>query len=136
MNFPTIPTLDDITKAESYNGKDVINELEKLRVGYPTLPVKPRLGIKHTSDEAIVYSADLKVYEKEIAEYNANKKEINEHNVKVGDLIREWIKEDTGLNDIPAQYRDKVYSFAYSHGHSGGHREIRNYLVDLVDIFN
>jgi len=136
MDFLKLPTLEEIIANESGIYNDVIDQLQKFRYSYPVTPIKPRLAIKHTADEATRYSIDLKDYEREMEIYNAEKKEIIAHNNKVDKLIEDWVKEDTGLNDIPAQYRDKVYSLAYSHGHSGGHREIRNYLIDLVNIFN
>ena len=47
-----------------------------------------------------------------------------------------YIREKSGLNDIPEDKRSKVYSLAWDRGHSSGYAEVYNELVSLVDLFN
>ena len=106
-------------------------------VQYPINPTKPHLSPKHTSEDAKQYAINLDKYEtieypkfrEEKAKYQAERNEIES-------VVIEFIKEESGLNTIPEQYRDKIYSKAYKDGHSGGYYEVYNHLLDLIEIFN
>ena len=39
------------------------------------------------------------------------------------------------LEQVPEQYRDKLWEYAYMQGHSCGYQEVYNYMLDLVEIF-
>jgi hypothetical protein len=55
---------------------------------------------------------------------------------RVYSLLTIKLKEDSGLNTIPEQYRDKVYAYAYEQGHSSGMSEVSIYLERLLQIFD
>ena len=101
--------------------------------------VRPIRPILHTNtpnkEELEEYNSKLDVYTKESAEYEKSVNAYKEEFVRLYGLLEDMIKEDSGLNTIPEQYRDKVYSYAYQQGHSSGYGEVYNYLLDLVDIF-
>jgi len=50
--------------------------------------------------------------------------------------MESYIKDIAGLNTIPKQYQEKVWSKAYSDGHSNGYVEVYNCLNNLLEIFN
>ena len=101
----------------------------------PKIPKKPIIHINNSSD-AKQYAIELEEYEKKYAEYEDNFYEYKKIKIAIENVIVEFIKEMSGLNDIPEQYRDKVYSKAYEYGHSSGLSEVYNTLLDLVEIFN
>lgn len=68
--------------------------------------------------------------------YKAYQHKVNAHNRAVNNLIEEYILEESGLNTIPEQYRDKVGRYAYDVSHSSGHYEVYQTLCELVKIFN
>ena len=79
---------------------------------------------------------NLKNMKKKYAEYEVRYFEYKKVKIAIENVAVEFIKEMSGLNEIPEQYRDKVYSKAYEYGHSSGLSEVYNTLVDLVEIFN
>ena len=60
------------------------------------------------------------------------------NNVKhdINNIIEEYIREESGLNNIPIQYRDKIYNKAWQDGHSDGFYSVYQHLTELVNIFN
>ena len=81
------------------------------------------------------YANNLSEYEKLKKDEDDAYAKANVHNNAVDEIIEQWMKEKSGLNDIPEQYRAKVYSLAYQNGHSSGYSEIFGQLTELVDIF-
>ena len=59
------------------------------------------------------------------AAYDAREAEIHE-------TFRQDLFEDLGITDNPK--RDRLYSIAWSQGHSSGFHEVYNYAQDLVDL--
>ena len=102
---------------------------------YPTAPKKPYLSSKHTSEEAKQYALDLAEYEEKMVAHRKVKEEYNLASSEVDGIIVEYIKEVSGLNRIPEQYRDKLYRKAYEDGHSSVYHEVYLELVELVEIF-
>ena len=102
---------------------------------FPKLPKKPIANITNSSN-AKQYAIELEEYEKKYAEYEVRYFEYKKVKFAIENVAVEFIKEMSGLNEIPEQYRDKVYSKAYEYGHSSGLSEVYNTLVDLVEIFN
>jgi hypothetical protein len=126
---------------ENLEGLDVHEAQEKIREYLDSLyvrkPIAPQLKSKSpTVEELKSYSEARIVYEKELENYMQDNDLYNQESNRVWSLLEEKIKEDSGLNDIPKQYRDKVYSYAYQQGHSSGYGEVYNYLIDLVNIFD
>ena len=101
---------------------------------YAEKPVKPKMT-GNTSEDAKKYAIDLEDYEFQMDVYRELRVECAAHNLAIEQEIESRIKEDSGLNSIPEQYRDKVWSYAWSQGHSAGYHEVQNHLVNLVGIF-
>lgn len=122
-------------------GLDVYKAQEKIREHlnplYVSKPTVPRLKSNVPSQEEMETYLNARVaYEKELEEYGFNNDSYKQESSRLWNLLEEKIKEDSGLNDIPEQYRNKVYSYAYREGHSSGMGEVYNYLIELVEIFN
>jgi hypothetical protein len=98
--------------------------------------VRPKFDPKQaTSDEALKYATDLKEYEAADAKYKEFMAERSKESNRIHQLTEELIREESGLNDIPEQYRDKTYSYAYNQSHGFGMQEVYHTLLDLVEIF-
>ena len=124
---------------DSYGSDGVYNAVEFVKTLYPKFPespAKPKLPtIKSTPEEHRQYADDLEKYEKLMVTY---KKEKEKCQIKVNELnseLEKFIKEMSGLNSIPEQYRSKVWTLAQEKGHSCGLTEIYHELRDLVRIF-
>jgi len=63
-------------------------------------------------------------------------KSYNQQCNEINALITEFIIVESGLDKIPEQYRDKVYSKAYENGNRSGFYEIYLELCSLVSIFS
>ena len=103
---------------------------------YPSKPSKPNLKHGHSSIEAKQYVSDLEVWEKNISEYDKKVSEFRERSSLVNEVIEDFIKDEAGLNLIPETSRGKVWSKAWSDGHSNGYYEVYGVLCSLVDLFN
>lgn len=132
IEFPTLP---EILTRHTEGVYKTISEAYKFSVEYPDRPKKPLLSQNAGSVSAAKYAEELAAYEKEYAEYAESRKLIQDHNGKIDQLIEAFVREESGLNTIPEQYRDKVYRHAYQTGHSSGFSEIYNHLLDLIEIF-
>jgi len=107
------------------------------RMPYPDYVPKPiKLPKSHSAKEALEYAQKLAEYEELKKEHDIKEREASIYNSIIDAVIVEWMKENSGLNDIPEQYRSKVYSLAYERGHSSGYYEVMNNLLDLVHIFD
>ncbi len=103
---------------------------------YPHRPEEPKLrNVTPTEEELSIFLAEKEEYQKLSKEYETNNDFYESESKRLYDILDDIIREDSGLNGIPEQYRDKVYSYAYENGHSSGYIEIYNYLLDLVEIF-
>ena len=98
-------------------------------------PIKPRQISKITSQEVFKYAEELKNYEIQIEEWKAYYKEYSSNASKYVFLLEDFIKEYAEISIVPEQYRDKVWSNAYSQGHSYGYSEVYYRLIDLIEIF-
>lgn len=103
---------------------------------YPKLPAKPILLAKHTSEDVSKYQKDLHEFEKAYDNHKIEKEKYNTNSNNINNLIVQFIKQEAGLDTIPEQYRDKVYSKAYEDGHSSGYYEIYLNLNSLLEIFD
>lgn len=100
-------------------------------------PVQPKLKSQTPTEEELkVYKTQIREYEVALDKYKTEDAFYRKEGSRLFDLLEEKIKEDSGLNDIPEQYRNKVYSYAWEQGHSSGFGEVYNYLCSLVNIFN
>lgn len=101
---------------------------------YATKPTKP-IRTLCTAQDHLDYAKELKVYEEEMEAYRTLRAECAAHNFAIEQEVETRIKEDSGLNSIPEQYRDKVWRYAWEEGHSAGYHEVQIHLINLVDIF-
>jgi hypothetical protein len=125
---------------EELNGMSVYEAQEycdSKKIETPPYPKKPFLSKEKKNDVKAVeeHLKNLKQYDIEKKTYDYAVSEIAPINSEIEEVFLEYMKERAGLNTVPEQYRDKVYSFAYQLGHSSGYGEVSNYLMDLVDIF-
>jgi hypothetical protein len=135
MTFPTIPTIDQFKSDNHLLGTyQMIAELEKLRVSIqkPNKPIKP---VDFSSDSFRKYANDLETYETKLEEYQSNFTLGQIHNMKVDARILDFIKIESGLNNVPEQYREKLFRKAWSDGHSSGYYEVYQQMCELVEIF-
>lgn len=102
----------------------------------PEKPSKPFLKNNATSGEAKQYGIALEKYEKEMVAYENELYGYKKHNNKINNIIEEYIKDAAGFDKVPQKSKEKVWSKAYSDGHSFGYHEVYTHLVDLVDLFN
>ena len=130
--FPALPEKLEVKNGNVYQA---IRDADTLKADYSFHPKKPFLLKGANSGTAQKYAQDLAAYEAAKEVYNKEAKAAQEHNRKVYQLIENLIREESGLNFIPEQYRDKVYSHALQSGHSSGYSEVYNHLCELVDIF-
>lgn len=115
---------------------DTINAAKQLKVDYPKKSPKPILPPNHRSTDVEVYLIAMKEWEADVENYDALKKQINDHNYMVDQLIMRFIWDASGLNShVPEQYRQKLWDLAWAEGHSDGYCEVFNRLNRLVEIF-
>jgi len=135
--LPILPeSLNDL--AARFDIYDAIKHVYEIYlVEYPSAPAKPKEpSLKDGVSAAVIkYGEDFKAWEQAKAEYIERRSAIQKHNGKVNRLIESFIKDQSGLDNIPIQYRDKVYSHAYSDGHSDGYYTVYQKLCSLVEIF-
>ena len=77
----------------------------------------------------------MEVYEEELESYQTLRAECAAHNLAIEQEVEARIKEEAGFDQVPEQYRDKVWGHAWQKGHSSGYSYVNNILSDLVDIF-
>lgn len=120
------------------DGNSVSEVIEYGESLYPIYPVKPKKPISitlNTSQEAHDYGNKLFEYEKEKKEYDEKCMILRVHRLIVDGAIVDFIKQQSGLYDVPVIYQEKVYQKAYESGHSEGYYEIFLKLKRLTDIF-
>ena len=125
-----------ITSEILYGVEDVIKEFKSLNADSPKKPIKPILKNSSDINEVENYAELLKKYNQDLINY---KKECEIWATKydqIEDLIVKYIKEKSGLFNIPEKYQNHVFSLAYEYGHSSGYGSVYSYLVDLVRIFD
>ena len=110
---------------------------EYLRELYVSKPKEPSLkSLKPTEEDMTLFLSEKERYKIDLEEYKIKNTFYGDESMKLYSLLEEKIKDDSGLNYIPEQYRDKVYSYAYQQGHGSGYGEVYNYLLGLVEIFD
>lgn len=102
---------------------------------YPERIPKPILSDNKSLAAAKEYFEKMQTYELAKHNYTASINEVKEYNSQVDEIIIAFIKDQSGLLNIPEQYQTKVYERAWSEGHSNGHYEVYTNLCNLVDIF-
>ena len=102
---------------------------------YPQRPSKPSLASKHTADDVKIYLAKLSIWEEKMVEHDEQMIVYKNAKGKIIDTIVEFIKDEAGFDFVPDKYKEKVYEYAYSEGHSYGYYEVFLKLNSLVYIF-
>jgi len=121
-----------INQANMYQQfKDLLDKIGP----YPEKPEKPVLDRNHNAEQAKVYAMLMLSYENAFAEFEKARMEHLNHKGKIEHEIREMIRKESGLDDIPEQYRWKVWELAWKEGHSAGYYEVYHWLCKLVEIF-
>lgn len=132
--FAQIIKLNYESHGNIYSVIDALADYKKIE--YKRKPSKPFLkSTKPTEAEIGTYTAELSMYNDDLEKYNENEKLYRKENSNRTAAIEDFIKEESGLNTIPEQYRNKVYSYAYDDAHSNGYYEVYLKLEKLVDIF-
>lgn len=130
-------------KAEQlYNkfGEDVdttVRHLRDARGQVPTLiNAKPKWKDHFTSVDATAFAKELEAWELDKIVTDEAKAKWKQQEIEDDQVLEIYIKDAANFKDIPEQYRDKVWSYAWSDGHSNGYSEVFNILCSLVEIFN
>jgi hypothetical protein len=127
--------MENIDGLSIYKAQDAIREY--LKPLYVSKPKEPLLkSLKPTEEEVSNFLAEKEKYKTDLEDYKTKDEFYRKESSRLYSLLEYKIKEDSGLNNIPEQYRDKVYSYAYQQGHGSGYGEVYNYLLDLVEIFD
>ena len=113
----------------------IIEKAEDFKQSYPATPYKPRLKDNAASSEVKEYAKLLEQYEEEYKEYELDIHIVHRSNINIDNEIELFIKEISGLNNIPEKSRDKVYYKAYRDGHSSGLYSVYQQLCELVELF-
>jgi hypothetical protein len=149
--FNEIPkTLEELlaVKEKYYlSTHDVMKRIRELeieardKVVVPEYKTKPRTSdfYKKSNDptpkELRAYADAVEGHQKyEKSRERAQKKQRNA-TPNTGNLLEQFIRHESGLVNIPKQYQDKTYRFAWDKGHSSGYSEVFYYLQELVEIF-
>ena len=102
---------------------------------FPSEEPRPKKNKDATEREIFQYLTELKKWEISNEDRKAKIEEYNKVGLEVNTIIEGFIREYSGLNNIPEQYRDKAYTAAYVLTHSGYHVEIYKKLLILIEIF-
>lgn len=113
--------------------KQIREYLHDLFVSKPREPLL--VNNKPTKEDIDIYTTLVEQYSLDLAEFKTKDELHKSESSRLWKLLEDLIKEDSGLNNIPEQYRDKVYSYAWEQGHSSGYGEVYHYLCNLVNIF-
>ena len=136
----TFKTIADVNKFREENGSvefyKLISIIESSASPHPERPSKPLLNKNHDSQQIKIYAAQMEEYEKDMVQYNEYLEIYKRECGEIALLIEELIKDEAGLDSVPEKSRDKVYSKAWSDGHSSGFYSVYQELVELVDLFN
>ena len=100
---------------------------------YPSKPKKPYLARTHTSEDAELYVASLKTWEKEIEIYKEKLAKFNKRTRELEDQFKHDALDDVGLLGHPKA--DKIYNKAWEDGHASGLHEVYQELCDLAELF-
>lgn len=135
ITFPTLPNnLNDLDFDSVYKTIEYADDLKIVRIPELKKPIPP--GMTATSDDYRLFAEELSKYETLKDNNILIIDQIRAHNKQIDNLIINYIKDVSGLNRIvPVQYRDKVYSIAYSDGQGEGYYCVYDKLCELIYIF-
>jgi len=113
--------------------KQIKNYLRTFQVSKPKEPLLA--SNKPTKENIDDYAKKLEQYNLDLVKYKIENDFFKSEYKRLYELLEDLIKENSGLNNIPEQYRSKVYQYACQQGHGSGYGEVYGYLLDLVGIF-
>lgn len=102
---------------------------------YPEKPHKPVLYSSHDSKRIRAHADAFAEYEVKFVEFEAQRIDYYKRQSEIEHEIKALITHESGLSDIPIQYRTKVWDVAWEKGHSSGYYEVYQWLCRLVEIF-
>lgn len=102
---------------------------------YPDKPKAPVLSKRHSEHELEQYVLDFDYYQKADADYKEQLSVYIEEKALLLEALENFIKERTGFERVPEQYRAKVWHLAWDLGHSSGYNSVQYYLEQLIEIF-
>jgi len=124
----------ELAKKEEYLSK-AIEKILDTNV-FPKRPQEPKLNtFNPTKEQLDYYQQALDTYPILVDRFLRLREEYREENKCIQAEIKEAIWEDTGLNFIPEQYREKVWNLAWNEKHSHGYVEVISFLYNLVEVF-
>lgn len=133
---PNIITASVLELSYGDNVSEAIKVAKESYMSYIEYISKPVFDKNSDSLKAMKYAEELKKYEADIIEYNKQKSIVAEHNANVDKQIELYIKEVSEFNSIvPNNKKAKVWSKAWSDGHSEGLHNVYYHLIELVDLF-
>ena len=102
---------------------------------YPEKPKKPVLLTGATSDDMRKYADAFDEFQIKFAEFEAERIDYYKRQAEIEHEIKSLITYESGLRNIPMQYRTKVWNVAWEEGHSAGYHKVYQWLCRLVEIF-
>lgn len=130
--FPNLPTVDTLHIIDALKAMTEV----KVCLDHSERPVKPwGLINESTPSEIREYADELEKWESDLEKWKEATEKCALYNMKVDAEIYSLIKERAGLTRVPEKYQNKVFSFAWSKGHSEGEYEVYLILCDLVELF-
>lgn len=135
-NMQTELTVQELIEYSKLHGVlRAITYAEEQYVECPPIPRKPKLTNYATSSEVFEYGKRLAEWELETESFKVAHKNWMENKKKIDSIIESFIMESAGISVVPEQYREKLYSKAWSDGHSSGRYEVYLRLQSLIEIF-
>ena len=129
-------TVQELIEYSKINGVyRAIKYAEEQYVVCPPTPRKPKLTNYATSSEVFEYGKRLAEWEVETEAYKVAHNNWMENKRKIDSIIESFIMESASISVVPKQYREKLYSKAWSDGHSNGFYEVYMILKSLIEIF-
>ena len=137
-DYPIKPSKPVLTKRTS--SKEVFKYAEQQYGDYQygdylIRPSKPVLTKRTSSKEVFEYAERLARWEQDNANWKNERDNWYENKRKIDSIIETFIKDISGISIVPEQYREKLYSKAWSDGHSSGFYEVYTRLQSLIEIF-
>lgn len=93
------------------------------------------LGNGVASVNAFGMHPNMDQWERDLEAWNKAVESLKKHNSMIESAMGEYVKREGGLDQVPEQYRAKVWAKSYEDGHSGGWSEVYCQLQGLVEIF-
>ncbi len=100
---------------------------------YPNKPKEPKFPSGKGSEAIRVYADEYKEYEDKLDDFKVKQILYLAKRTEIDHEIAALITHESGLSDIPMQYRGKVWSLA--HSKTDNHYDAYLFLCELVEIF-